>query len=142
MNDEVLSYSLRLLGRKDYFSFELKMKLKRKGFKDRDIDEVVEYLIKEKIIDDESLLRREIEYMQSKEWGEKKIVYKLRNKFLPMDFIKKGIKNYFDREKDVENALSLMKKKSNSKDIYSLLISRGFTYSTIVEAKRKKEERR
>jgi len=142
VNDEVLSYSLRLLGRKDYFSFELKMKLKRKGFKDRDIDEVVEYLIKEKIIDDESLLRREIEYMQSKEWGEKKIVYKLRNKFLPMDFIKKGIKNYFDREKDVENALSLMKKKSNSKDIYSLLISRGFTYSTIVEAKRKKEERR
>ncbi len=142
MNDEVLSYSLRLLGRKDYFSFELKMKLKRKGFKDRDIDEVVEYLIKEKIIDDESLLRREIEYMQSKEWGEKKIVYKLRNKFLPMDFIKKGIKNYFDREKDVENALSLMKRKSDSKDIYSLLISRGFTYSTIVEAKRKKEERR
>ncbi len=142
MNDEVLSYSLRLLGRKDYFSFELKMKLKRKGFKDRDINEVVEYLIKEKIIDDESLLRREIEYMQSKEWGEKKIVYKLRNKFLPMDFIKKGIKNYFDREKDVENALSLMKKKSNSKDIYSLLISRGFTHSTIVEAKRKKEERR
>ncbi len=118
------------------------MKLKRKGFKDRDIDEVVEYLIKEKIIDDESLLRREIEYMQSKEWGEKKIVYKLRNKFLPMDFIKKGIKNYFDREKDVENALSLMKRKSDSKDIYSLLISRGFTYSTIVEAKRKKEERR
>ena len=142
MNDEVLSYSLRLLGRKDYFSFELKMKLKRKGFKDRDINEVVEYLIKEKIIDDESLLRREIEYMQSKEWGEKKIVYKLRNKFLPMDFIKKGIKNYFDREKDVENALSLMKRKSDSKDIYSLLISRGFTYSTIVEAKRKKEERR
>ncbi|RLD14777.1 MAG: hypothetical protein DRI22_01715 [Caldiserica bacterium] len=142
MNEEVLSYSLRLLGRKDYFSFELKMKLKRKGFEDRDIEEVIEYLVKEKIIDDESLIRREIEYMQNKEWGEKKIVYKLRNKFLPMDFIKKGIKNYFDKEKDIENALKLMERKSDSKNIYSLLVSRGFTYPTIVEAKRKKEERR
>lgn len=142
MNEEVLSYSLRLLGRKDYFSFELKMKLKKKGFCDKDIDEVVDYLVKKKIINDESLIKREIEYMQDREWGENKIIYKLKNKFLPADFIKESINKYFNRNKDIENAVNLIERRGDSKSIYTFLISRGFTYSTISKAKRKKEEKR
>lgn len=118
------------------------MKLRRKGFQDKEINEVIDYLIERKLLDDESLIKREIEYMQDRGWGENKIIYKLKNKFLPVEFIKKGINKYFDREKDINNALKLIESKGDSKNIYTLLVSRGFTYPTIAEAKGKKEERR
>ncbi|HQN48298.1 MAG TPA: regulatory protein RecX, partial [Caldisericia bacterium] len=100
MNIDCLNYTLKLLTRKDYFSKELKMKLIKKGYNSDDIDEVITHLVKEKFIDDESLIERKINYLQNKGWDEFKIYQYFMQRGVSKQFVENSLKNYLDNEID------------------------------------------
>jgi len=140
LNIDCLNYSLKLLSRKDYFSKELKMKLIEKGYNSDDIDEVITHLIKEKFIDDESLIERKINYLQNKGWGEFKIYQYLIQKGISKEFIKDSLKNYLDSELEIKNIIKYSKKKKEFDKKVRYLISKGFRESLVLKILGKKED--
>ena len=140
MNIDCLNYTLRLLTRKDYFSKELKMKLIEKGYNLDDIDEVITHLIKEKFIDDESLIERKINYLQNKGWGEFKIYQYFMQRGVPKQFVENSLKNYLDNELEIKNIIKYSKKKKEFEKKVRYLISKGYRESLVLKILGKKED--
>lgn len=139
MNIDCLNYTLKILSRKDYFSKELKMKLIEKGFNSSDIDEVIDHLIKEKYIDDESLVERKINYLQNKGWGEFKIYKYLLEKGMSKEFVKNSLEKYLDNELEIKNIIKYSKKKKEFEKKVRYLTSKGFKESLVLKILEKKE---
>ncbi|MGQ9845378.1 MAG: regulatory protein RecX [Caldisericia bacterium] len=139
MNIDCLNYTLKILSRKDYFSKELKMKLIEKGYNLSDIDEVIDHLIKEKYINDESLVERKINYLQNKGWGEFKIYKYLLEKGMSKEFIKSSLENYLDYELEIKNIIKYSKKKKEFEKKVRYLTSKGFKESLVLKILGKKE---
>jgi len=128
----IKSEAFKLLTKKDYFKSELKEKLKKKGFKEADIDNVINYLEKEGYINDESLLER---YKQlAIEKGESPL--KLKSKLYS-----KGISNIeFSYDEELQACINRIKKYNKSRDFQSIikyLLNRGFSYSVASEVAKK-----
>lgn len=140
MNIELLNLTLKLLSRKDYFSNELKMKLIEKGYTKEDIDEVITHLIEKKLIDDESLIQRKINYLQNKGWGEYKIYDYLIKKNIPKDLVKSSIRDFLDVELEIKNIKRYSKKRKEFDKKVRYLISKGFKESLILKILNKKED--
>lgn len=139
MNIDCLNYTLKILSRKDYFSKELKMKLIEKGYNLPDIDEVIDHLIKEKYINDESLVERKINYLQNKGWGEFKIYKYLLEKGMSKEFVKSSLKKYLDNELEIKNIIKYSKKKKEFEKKVRYLTSKGFKESLVLKILGKKE---
>lgn len=139
MNIDCLNYTLKILSRKDYFSKELKMKLIEKGYNLPDIDEVIDHLIKEKYINDESLVERKINYLQNKGWGEFKIYKYLLEKGMSKEFVKSSLKKYLDNELEIKNIIKYSKKKKEFEKKIRYLTSKGFKESLVLKILGKKE---
>lgn len=140
MNIDLLNFTLRLLTRRDYFSKELKMKLIEHGYNLNDIDEVIAHLIKEKFIDDESLIERRINYLQNKGWGEFKIYRYLLKTGISKEFIHNSLKKYLDNELEIKNIIKYSKKKKEFEKKVRYLISKGFKESLVLKILEKKED--
>lgn len=139
MNIDCLNYTLKILSRKDYFSKELKMKLIEKGFDLSDIDEVIDHLIKEKYINDESLVERKINYLQNKGWGEFKIYKYLLEKGMSKAFVKSSLEKYLNSELEIKNIIKYSKKKKEFEKKVRYLTSKGFKESLVLKILEKKE---
>lgn len=139
MNIDCLNYTLKILSRKDYFSKELKMKLIEKGYNLPDIKEVIDHLIKEKYIDDESLVERKINYLQNKGWGEFKIYKYLLEKGMCKEFVKNSLEKYLDNELEIKNIIKYSKKKKEFEKKVRYLTSKGFKESLVLKILGKKE---
>jgi SOS response regulatory protein OraA/RecX len=140
LNIDLLNYSLKLLGNRDYFTIELKMKLIERGYKEKEIDEIIYYLKQKKFLDDDSLLEKKISILQNKGWGEFKILKYFLEKGLEKNFVKEGIKNYLDLKKEKENIKRLSQKKDSLEKKLRYLISKGFRESLILEVLNEKED--
>lgn len=134
MKNSIKSYAFKLLSKRDYFSNELKKKLLAKGFDEKDVEDVIAYLIKEGYINDSQLEERVKErYLQK---GKSPLYIKKKL------FIKRGESNAeFSFEEELEAALYALrfkyKKGKDFKEIVKFLSYRGFSYSVIEEAFRR-----
>ncbi len=116
------------------------MKLIEKGYNLNDIDEVITHLIKEKFIDDESLIERKINYLQNKGWGEFKIYKYLLTNGISKEFIIDSLKKYLNNELEIENIIKYSKKKKEFEKKVRYLISKGFRESLVLKILEKKED--
>ncbi len=133
MKKEIISYAFKLLSKRDYFSSELKDKLLRKGFDPEDIKKVIDYLIKEKYIDDAKLKERYIRVLKEKG---KSPIYIKRKLYL------KGVEPpdiSYDEEFDTAYNLlkTKYKKEKQFNTVVKFLKNRGFSYSIIIEVANK-----
>ncbi|NPA52293.1 MAG: regulatory protein RecX [Aquificae bacterium] len=130
MNEQVKKEAFKLISKRDYFSGELKRKLLQKGFEEKDIDEVIDFLVKEEYIHDEKLKERYKELAIQK--GKSKLALKKK-------LYQKGIEALeLSYEEELQSALNLLnnkyKKEKEFKSILKFLINRGFSYSVAKEA--------
>lgn len=130
MDSKIKSYVYKLLSKKDYFEKELTEKLKRKGFKEEDIKEVVEYLKNQGLINDEKLKERYKETAINKG----KSFIKLKNQLY-----QKGITDIdISEQEELQSALNLLKKSFKKEKTYENVVkflkNRGFRYSVIQQA--------
>ncbi len=116
------------------------MKLIERGYKQEEIDEVIEYLKHKGFLNDLSLLEKKISFLQRKGWGEIKIYKYFVGKGLDKNFVKEGIKNYLDTEKEKENIKKFSKRKESFEKKVRYLISKGFRESLILEVLNEKED--
>lgn len=140
MNKELLNYSLKLLGNRDYFEIELKMKLINCGYNEKEIDEVIEYLKDRNFINDFSLIERKINFYQRKGWGEFKIYKYLINLGLNKNFVEESIKKFLDLSLEKENIKKFSQRKDDFEKKVNYLINKGFRESLIFEVLKKKED--
>lgn len=130
MEYKIKNYVYRLLSKKDYFEKELTEKLRKKGFKEEDIKEVVEDLKQQGLINDEKLKERYKELSINR--GES--FAKLKNKLY-----QKGITDInISEEEELQAALNLLKrsfkKEKTYENVVKFLKNRGFRYIVIKEA--------
>jgi len=126
---DCLSYALRLLSKKDYFSSELRQKLFQKGFSEDEISQTLDYLISENYINDEELLER---YKRlSIEKGDSPLKFRAK-------LFKKGIKEVkYTYDEELQSALNSLKKYTKEREFKSVLkylINRGFRYEIASDA--------
>ena len=122
-----------ILSRRSHTEYELTIKLKKKGVKQQDIEETLNWLGEKKYIDDEETAQQYIEQtLRRKAVGPMWIKSKLRQKGIDVDVINTAIEsNYPDKQEVKERAITAWKK-SHSKHaddkirLQRFLISRGF----------------
>jgi regulatory protein len=136
--------AFRLLGRRQHSAFELKLKLKQKGYLDELINSVVNQLLESNYLNDYDFAKSFAEEnIKNKLWGQRKIEAELIKKGVNRGIISQIIKEKFSDGNQIEKALELGKKKYKSlnarhidKDklnskIFSFLLSKGYDYDTI-----------
>ncbi len=123
--EEILNYSLLLLSKKDYSEFELKRKLLKK-FGKSSIEEVIKELEGKGLLSDERYAEKLIEkYAFSKMYGYFKVESELLDRGLKKSSFMDILNRNYTVEKEKENIMKLLDKKSKEK-IYPYLINRGF----------------
>lgn len=140
MKQDILNYSLKLLGNRDYFEIELKMKLINNGYSEKDIDDVIKYLKDKKFLNDLSLIERKINFYQRKGWGEFKIYKYLTNLGLDQNFVEESIKKFLDISLEKENIKKYSQRKEDVEKKIIFLKNKGFRESLIFEVLKKKED--
>ena len=145
---EVRTSAFRYLSGRSHSSFELKNKLKKKGYDSSVIDKVLNDLKEKKYLDDfsfaENFVRNRIERRKE---GVMKITSELFKKGISREIITEVTKGINDNPKNFENAFALAKSKyekllkRNETDkrkikgkLFNFLKGRGFTTDTIFEA--------
>jgi len=136
--------AFRLLGRRQHSAYELKFKLKQKGYKNELIDNVIDQLLESNYLNDYDFAKSFAEEnIKNKLWGKRKIEAELIKKGINREIISRIINEKFSDHDDIDNALELGKKKYKSligrntdndkiqTKLYSYLLSRGYDYDTI-----------
>lgn len=138
--------SLRYLGRRDHTSFEIKQKLKKKGYEDNVIDQALEELTDRGFLNDKNFTIKFItEKSELNRWGRKKIEFNLYKKGVHPKIIQEALNSYFDNLSQDQICLDLVIKRKRHflreddpykrlMKIYSYLAGRGFTSSDIKKA--------
>jgi regulatory protein len=73
--------ALKLISRRDHFRVELMEKLRRKGFEDDDIQAAIERLDELRLLDDEALAERFVEFRSvDRGWGPRRLTLELRRR--------------------------------------------------------------
>lgn len=133
-----------LLGRRLHSCKELKLKLLRNKYESALVDEVLNYLLDKKLLNDYEFGKQYVdEKIRTKSWGKTKIKSELFKKGLSSQIIDELL-----NEEDLnynDNALLLAEKKLKilskrdydnrqlSSKLYSFLTSRGYDYDTITD---------
>ncbi len=131
-NKSSFNYALRLLGRRDYSTFEIKKKLGAK-FGDSEAEKTIEKLVERRLLSDERYVRRIIEkYAFIKKYGYLRVQYELLHRGLNYDVFAPILENLYTEEKEKENAISISWKRPIDK-LQRYLISRGYRFSVINE---------
>lgn len=140
---QLKSYSLRLLGRKEYTVSELRKKLLAKSPKAslEEIDEVLDSLIDGKYVSDERYCEIFVRTKISAGWGKRKIQFSLSSKGVEKSLIALELSKFDDLSKEVKELVerkfgsklaeveSYEQKQKLEAKIYRFLISRGYGFS-------------
>ncbi|RKY90706.1 MAG: hypothetical protein DRQ01_08780 [Ignavibacteriae bacterium] len=136
--------AFRYLGRRLHSAFELRTKLRQKGYEIEMIDQVISELRDKNYLDDsEYALVFVEEKFRSKMWSENKLKSELIKKGISSSVISDVLSKKFPDEGDFNNALTVSLKKykilqernldlqTTKKKLISFLNSRGYNYETI-----------
>lgn len=138
--------SFRYLGRRDHASFEIKQKLKKKGFREDVIESVLEELSEKDFLNDQNFSIKFItEKSELNRWGRKKIESELYKKGINQKTIRQTLNSFFDNLSQDQICLDLVIKRKRHflreddpykrlMKIYNYLAGRGFTSSDIKKA--------
>lgn len=129
-----------ILSRRDHSVKELKQKLKRKGFSAEQINTVTAWLIQRKLLNDEQMARRYVEWtLQSKAVGPRWLQFKLRERGINGSIIEKIVSEVagkYPEEETAERAMDTWRRvhpqKANDRErLMRFLASRGFSQECI-----------
>lgn len=139
--------ALRLLENSPHSVRGLKQKLYKAGkFTSKDIQTVIDDLLKAKLLDDRQFAETAIDYLKTTGIGRFKAIFKLKNKGVPQDIIQEAMEKRWEMadDGDLERAVVVAKQKWRSlqskkdwPDIKKLqavarfLVGRGFSPSVI-----------
>ena len=139
--------AFNFLGRRQHGEKELYLKLIKKGYEKKLVEEVLAELKEKELIDDEKFARLYIEEnMARKMWGRKKAEAELYKKGINGQTVKKVLDEACEGEDVLEQAKSALNKKlktvkfsEENKDkikmkLFRFLMARGFDYGTASEA--------
>ncbi|MDR2910168.1 MAG: RecX family transcriptional regulator [Bacteroidales bacterium] len=112
----VISKMAALCSRAEQCSPDIRKKIIALGLTNKETDEVLEYLKKEKFIDDERYVEAYVtEKININKWGRVKIRYYLHAKGLFTEIIETGLRS-FDEKKYIDILINTMKKKAAKSD--------------------------
>jgi regulatory protein len=136
MNKEVLSYLYKLITKKDYTEYEIRVKLYNKfKLEDVEINEIINKLKKENLIDDLRYAKIYIEHKLHKGYGPLYIIEDIKKRGINID--EKFINNILDtldiNLKDIINNLLAKKHINTVEKKYAFLQRRGFKSEKIKE---------
>ena len=143
-NSKARQYAYRVLKIRPRSIFELREKLKSKGFGPEVIEATLTDLIQKKLLDDRAFTASWIQYRLARPFGFRRICLELRDKGIAEDLIAAGMdaaKKEFSEEQTVAElahrragklgALEPLKRK---KRIFDYLIRRGFPVDVVIRA--------
>ncbi len=128
---------LKMLSRRNYFSFELEKKLMEKSFSSEEALKAIELCKENLLINDEQTITSFIKYAQdTKRYGEFKLRQKLLEKGAPREWVDQNMEMQYDREKEEENIKhwihykknQLKEKAEDHAKIHRFLQQKGFSY--------------
>ncbi len=147
MTSDVKSAALRFLKIRPRSVFELTEKLRGKGFETAAIDEVVEGLIKSKLLNDRVFADAWIRYRLARPFGFVRIVRELKEKGISADIIETSVLNARIEYIESDVLLDLARRKAlrlsdvpaekRNKRIFDFLIRRGFKVDDAYKAIKK-----
>lgn len=135
--------ALRIISRRPHSEFELKVKLRKKGFDQTDINPIIENFIDKGYLSDKDFAFRYAEEALNKKKGLMKIKGELISKGINREIIDEVMLSLNDEESFLENAkilanrkISSLKHKSLEKNqlrqkLYSHLNSKGYNHTII-----------
>jgi len=129
---KAVGIALKLLSRSDKTILQIKRKLAE--FDEKTVNDVIEYLKKKRFVDDKRFAEQYYQNKKKKKWGSLKIRLSLKNLGIfdeIIDFTMKDIDSY-----ERKTALELLKKrkKTDNRDKnIRFLLSRGFSYESIMD---------
>jgi regulatory protein len=133
----------RYLSRRDHSSSELKQKVAKKGYKESDIDQVMQSLLESGYLDDESFATKFVEEKtELNQWGPKKIKSHLYKKGIDRKIIESVLSKQTDDLQQQQICVDLVMKRKRhflreedaykqKQKIYRYLAGRGFSGSVI-----------
>ncbi len=133
---KALKYALGLLNRKDYTGYQLRNKLKEKGFDDDVIDETLNYLKEKNLINDERFAENYVYFRLQRGYGTVRIAFELKQKGVDDDIIERAIRDADEREAAKKVLSKHYTETGGAKErlkAINLLKRRGFKYDTINE---------
>jgi len=131
------------LSRRDHSSFELKQKISKKGYRESDIEQVIQNLSNGGYLNDESFASKFVEEKtELNQWGPKKIRAHLFKKGINRSIINKVLSNKTDYLQQEQICVDLVMKRKRhflreedafkrKQKIYRYLAGRGFSGSVI-----------
>lgn len=112
---------------------QLRNHYKKKGYRDKIINEVIKTLEQSNIINDKQAVKQQVRKIKDKKYGRAKMVAKLRQKGISKDRAENAVNNYFDKDDFLQKAKAYVKKNENVSDrkLSNRLNNRGFSRSII-----------
>jgi regulatory protein len=136
------AYALKLLSYRERSKWEVKDRMRKKGYEDNLIEDVLRYLESHNFISDQRFAQVWEENRIKKGYGRKRIYFELRQKGLEVDLIDELLERVYSKVNEVEIALKVVKEKNfllkkdkprTRKRIYGFLQRRGFSSEVINE---------
>jgi regulatory protein len=110
--------ALRIISRSRVSSFVLREKMKKKGYKESEIDSALTYLKESNYINDEELIEDWIKNLVEKRlYGPERIIAFLHKKGFDRDYILEEINRLYDEETFIEKARRVIEKKIKKGDL-------------------------
>jgi len=134
------AYALRLLDYRERSKQEIRDKMREKGYGQRLIEEVLQYLEAHKFINEKRFACVWGESRIRKGYGKRRTYLELKQKGLDTDLIDEVLDKLYSSIDEVEIAFNLIKKrksllgdsrKSSTRRIYEFLKRRGFSFEVI-----------
>lgn len=134
-----LKKALNFLKVRNHFTEEIRKKLRIRKVDDEIIDKVLDYLSKEKLLDDKKAIQQYVTEMISKNFGPVKIKNELQKRGIQKDLIN-SLMNSMDESIFRTSAKKILEKylmnkkvltKNDLPKIYRYLLSKGFNYEII-----------
>jgi len=136
--EEALKKCWRYLNRKMYTVRELEDRLRRDGFDDRVIEEVVSFLQEKGYLDDAEYIKVYLESHRNRPKGYFAIVDDLRRKGVAASYLASLRDDFYPLEAEIEDAVRLLRleqeRGGDEEKIKRKLSRRGFTWEAIEEA--------
>jgi regulatory protein len=106
-----MNSAIRLLSQRMHSVYEIKTKLKKKGFLFKTVNRVIEESAKMNLLDDEKFAKNYIEELINRGQGRDKIINSLQKRGISKDMIDENLQELDDSDAEEKRAEELMNKK-------------------------------
>ncbi len=141
--NKLLSYSLKILSRKDYSVFEIKERLFKRCEDSRIVESVISKLLSIKALDDERFVENFVDVKINRGWGPVRIGYELKKRGIDEALYSPVIEKKYSDKRIRENILKNIKKWlrtkgeitnfKDSKRLFDHLLRLGFDRENILD---------